>query len=381
MKALTQRNQPLDALRCIAVLLVVGFHYPYYRLWGTLGWIGVDLFFVLSGFLISGLLFQEYKKTGGIRFKRFLVRRGLKIYPAFYLLIGMAIAQGFLNHSGSLRHQAFISAVLVQGYYQGPIHAMLSHTWSIAVEEHFYLFLPLLLLLLIMVRRSQDPFDSIPALFGLFFVICLLFRWFTLPSLIPASMTHMRMDSLFAGVTLGYLYHYRRHLFERLTGHYALAIAFLCCVPAALIPQRQHWMQTFGLSALLLGFSFLVAWAVVRTPKSLVSRMVTKAAAKIGFYSYSIYLWHTLIIYVFLDSKRSVWVFWAYLCTSVVVGIAMAHLVELPYLTLRDKLFPASDGVSALPEACASSQLSVQRASFAEISPIPIKSQVGLSST
>ncbi len=380
MSAPTQRNQSLDVLRCIAVLLVVGFHYPYYRLWGTLGWIGVDLFFVLSGFLISGLLFQEYKKTGSIRFTRFLIRRGLKIYPAFYLLIGMAIVQSVLNHSASLRHQAFASAIFVQGYYQGPIHAMLSHTWSIAVEEHFYLFLPLLFLMLIGIRQSQDPFACIPALFGFCFVICLLFRWFTLPSLIPASMTHMRIDSLFAGVTLGYLYHYRRHLFDRLSGHYALAVAFLCCVPAAFIAQRQRWMQTLGLSALLLGFSFLVAWAVVRTPKSAISRTVTKTASKIGFYSYSIYLWHTLIVYAFLDAKRSVWVFWAYLSTSVVVGIVMAHLVELPYLALRDKLFPASPGVSALANACGS-QVSVERASFPDITAIPIKTQVGLTST
>jgi len=377
MNATTPRNQSLDALRCIAVLLVVGFHLPYYRIWGTLGWIGVDLFFVLSGFLISGLLFQEYKKTGAIRLQRFLIRRGLKIYPAFYLLIGMAIAQSFLNHSASLRHQAFISAVFLQGYYQGPIHAMLSHTWSIAVEEHFYLFLPLLLILLIAIRRSRDPFVPIPALFGLLFVICLLFRWFTLPSLIPASMTHMRMDSLFAGVTLGYLYHYRRDLFDRMTGHYALAITFVCCVPAAFISQRQHWMQTFGLSGLLLGFSFLVAWAVVRTPKSAIFRAITKAAAKIGYYSYSIYLWHTLIVYVFLDSGRTVWVFWAYLSASIVVGIAMAHLVEIPYLALRDKLFPASDGVSALPNV-RPSQVSVGRA---VVSRIPIKSQVSPTST
>jgi len=73
----SHRNQSLDVLRCIAVLLVLGSHYPYFRLWGRLGWIGVDLFFVLGGFLISGMLFQEYNRTGSINFKRFLIRRGL----------------------------------------------------------------------------------------------------------------------------------------------------------------------------------------------------------------------------------------------------------------------------------------------------------------
>ena len=59
MSNASNRNQSLDVLRCIAILLVVGFHLPYYDYWGRFGWIGVDLFFVLSGFLISGLLFQE----------------------------------------------------------------------------------------------------------------------------------------------------------------------------------------------------------------------------------------------------------------------------------------------------------------------------------
>src|SRR5215471_3658603 len=111
MNATTPRNQSLDALRCIAVLLVLGLHLPYYRVWGTLGWIGVDLFFVLSGFLISGLLFQEYKKTGSINFKRFLIRRGLKIYPSFYLLIVAAMIVSFLVPSASLLRQSIVSAL------------------------------------------------------------------------------------------------------------------------------------------------------------------------------------------------------------------------------------------------------------------------------
>src|SRR5215831_18752084 len=81
------RNAQLDALRAIAVLLVLGRHLPFFPLWIRVGWTGVDLFFVLSGFLISGLLFREYKATGGIRIGRFLVRRGFKIYPAYYLFL------------------------------------------------------------------------------------------------------------------------------------------------------------------------------------------------------------------------------------------------------------------------------------------------------
>ncbi len=85
------RNPSLDVLRCIAILLVVGFHMDSvgYRLWSRAGWIGVDLFFVLSGFLVSGLLFTDYKTHGRIDWKRFLLRRGLKIWPSFYVFLGV----------------------------------------------------------------------------------------------------------------------------------------------------------------------------------------------------------------------------------------------------------------------------------------------------
>src|SRR5258708_16649284 len=88
-----RRNLQLDVLRGVAILMVLLCHSIFLRqptwdliLWRP-GWSGVDLFFVISGFLISGLLFTEYQKTGGIRFKRFSIRRALKLYPAFYFLL------------------------------------------------------------------------------------------------------------------------------------------------------------------------------------------------------------------------------------------------------------------------------------------------------
>ena len=86
------RIKQLDVLRGIAIVLVLGSHMPASDLWSQIGWVGVDLFFVLSGFLVSGLLFNEYKKHGQIRLGRFLIRRGFKIYPAFYFLILVTIA-------------------------------------------------------------------------------------------------------------------------------------------------------------------------------------------------------------------------------------------------------------------------------------------------
>src|SRR5712691_7279144 len=98
------RLKPIDILRAIAVLLVLGRHMipppasagwifnRLARVWACGGWVGVDLFFVLSGFLVSGLLFREHEKFGRISVKHFVIRRGLQIYPAFWLLIAVTVA-------------------------------------------------------------------------------------------------------------------------------------------------------------------------------------------------------------------------------------------------------------------------------------------------
>jgi peptidoglycan/LPS O-acetylase OafA/YrhL len=351
MASASRRNESLDVLRCIAVLLVLGHHFPYYRLWSRLGWIGVDLFFVLSGFLISGLLFGEYKKTGSINFKRFLIRRGLKIYPSFYLLVAMAVVLSYVTHSVGLRRQAVVSAVFAQGYYPGVLYTTLAHTWSLAVEEHFYLALPPLLMLLVAIRGKRGPFRVLPGMFAVLAVLCLACRWFALSAsdtARAAHMTHMRMDSLFAGVTLRYLYDFWPASFHKLTGHYALALAFLFCLPAAVLDQNSRTMQAFGLTSLWLGFSFLVAWSVVRTPRTLGVRALSRAAARVGFYSYSIYLWHPIVGEALFHSGVSFWKFWSYIAACIIAGIVMAHLVEMPYLALRERLFPSSQNVPQL---------------------------------
>src|ERR1041385_5057357 len=95
-----KRNPQLDLLRGIAVLMVIACHYPYSHFLEKIGWAGVDLFFVLSGFLISGLLFTDWKSTGTISLSRFFIRRGFKIYPAFYVFLFVTAPIGLVGHYG-----------------------------------------------------------------------------------------------------------------------------------------------------------------------------------------------------------------------------------------------------------------------------------------
>src|SRR2546423_1538207 len=166
-----RRSASLDVLRAAAIFLVLGNHvgsltshrFPWLRnfveAWIRGGWVGVDLFFVLSGFLVSGLLFREYQRSGTLDVPRFLWRRGMRIYPAFWTLL-LATWLGFrwfgLPHTSG---NALLAELLfVQNYASG----MWNHTWSLAVEEHFYVALPLALLALLWFGRGkQAPFARV----------------------------------------------------------------------------------------------------------------------------------------------------------------------------------------------------------------------------
>jgi len=324
------RNQSLDALRGIAILLVLGRHFGYYSLWYKIGWAGVDLFFVLSGFLISGLLFREYIETGKIRFGRFIVRRAFKIWPPLYiflLVISLFIARGAAQFPWA---DVLHSALFVRNYYmsrQGSY--ILGHTWSLCVEEHFYLLLPLLLVSMI---RMQKSVRAVIPLFVVSAAACLWLRIALRPE--DAYATHFRIDDLFAGVALGYLYHFRADWFRKLTGHSSLLVAAILVSPVARFEWRDRDLQTWGLTSILLGFALLLAWSVSRKPP-----MLLKPLAKVGVFSYSIYLWQQPVSMLFLKlGSSSAVVYWLYVCAAIATGVIMAKLIEFPALRLRDRL-------------------------------------------
>jgi peptidoglycan/LPS O-acetylase OafA/YrhL len=145
----SRHHAPLDGLRAVAVLLVVISHAGFLRS-GTLG---VDLFFVLSGFLITSLLLEEHAVNGSISLSGFYIRRAFRLFPALWLLLGTYVTVGFASgRIGSPDHVVGAAAVAL-GYVQNfflagssgvPAH-YLWHLWSLAEEEQFYLLWPLVL--------------------------------------------------------------------------------------------------------------------------------------------------------------------------------------------------------------------------------------------
>jgi peptidoglycan/LPS O-acetylase OafA/YrhL len=147
--ALRHRHLPaLDGLRAVAVLTVITYHFGYAAVPGDLG---VSLFFVLSGFLITWLLLGEHEATGTFSLRAFYARRVLRIFPAYYVFIAASYAID--TWRGQAWPQGLRTAALVYGvnYFNAFHHfpaSSISHAWSLAVEEQFYILWPLLLLFL-----------------------------------------------------------------------------------------------------------------------------------------------------------------------------------------------------------------------------------------
>jgi peptidoglycan/LPS O-acetylase OafA/YrhL len=355
------RLRQLDILRAFAVLLVMGHHWwpcpegynPVVRAlvnaWERCGWIGVDLFFVLSGFLIAGLLFREHREHGVIRIKRFLVRRGFKIYPAFYVYLAAALV--ILWTKGKFRWSVVWSeAFFVQNYFERAF----DHSWSLAVEEHFYLLLPLLLLVLVKFGRGPDRFRSLVRVFVVMAPLLLWLRILT-ALFVPYNnvshifATHLRIDSLFFGVVLSYWHHYHPERVSALFGRFNrlfLAGGIALVLPTVWLGVSHPFIHTVGLSALYLGFGAILMATLYREPSaSPLLKPLGTLLARIGVYSYSIYLWHIPMREAGMPLFQGIGGgyftgFAIYLTGSVIIGMGMSRLIEMRALKLRDRLFP-----------------------------------------
>jgi peptidoglycan/LPS O-acetylase OafA/YrhL len=380
-----KRNLQLDCLRGVAILMVILCHTILFRYPGWEaplvqgGWAGVDLFFVLSGFLISGLLFAEFQRTRIIRFRRFAIRRALKIYPAFYALVLLTVVLRFATEKPIPVLQAFLHDLLfLQSYAPGTY----GHFWSLSVEEHFYILFPLALYL--MLRRNgsaTDPFRFLPWLFGLVAVTTLLARLFT-ARYVPFSWqthlfpTHLRIDSLLFGVLLSYWAHFHGSRFWGFVQPryplFLLVGAFMIS-PIFIISQYDPWMYTYGFTVLYLGFGALLL-AVLSIRVELLPQVVQalpRALARIGGFSYSIYLWHIpwLIILFKWGIIRIPYVgLITYIVGSVALGITASQIVEIPAVRIRDRLFPAF-GARSLSRISAIAQQHVEPNSY-QVTPV-----------
>lgn len=346
----SQRNVGLDLLRFIAVALVLGRHAAVEEssnwvlaAWRCGGWVGVDLFFVLSGFLVSSLLFNEHSRTGRIRVGRFLVRRGFKIYPAFWVFLGLTTLLQLYNGTPSPFVSLFVELLFLQNYFAG----IWLHTWSLAVEEHFYF----LLATLIGIATRKNWHKSWRVILG--FILCVSVGCLTArmalawndPKFIASEhlfRTHLRIDSLFAGVMLAYLQRFSRlqQRIQMIPSLVLVTLGLTLLSPAFVFGLNdQRWISTVGLTLFYLGSSLLLL-AAVRLKTS--SSALLKNPCRLGIASYSIYLWHVPANDLALGmcdawefGQSGYWLM--YIGGSLLAGLVMHHVVEVPALAIRER--------------------------------------------
>lgn len=358
------RKIELDFLRGIAILLVLFYHYNFPETGiGFVDWIGdtgrlvgrvgVDMFFTLSGFLVGGLLLKEYQLTGKLDGRRFLLRRAFKIWPALYVLLLFHVIIG-RHPIGSFLWQNIFH---VQNYFGTSI----AQTWSLAVEEHFYL----LLTVLISVMVGRKPLTIIKVLSVICLVVLGLRIYIVSTGDLDAAFrqTQYRIDSLLYGVILAAIFYFYPEKFAALAKKkWTLIFGSIFLVLWIYFTSANYALvRTIGYSINGIGFCILFV-CVITYSGSISKNWIYKGVAWVGLYSYGIYLWHTLalapgakaISYLSAAHVHPM-IIWVVSTTvqfvvGIVIGYVMTKIVEWPFLKIREKFYPTVEKLEMRPE-------------------------------
>ncbi|WP_269930892.1 acyltransferase family protein [Aminobacter sp. HY435] len=329
----------LDGLRAVAVLVVLAFHCKLPFLKG--GFIGVDVFFVLSGYLITSLLTLEAEREGRIALGRFYWRRMLRLWPPLLLML---VAYSALAPMVFPEANTFVD-VLIAGFYLSDYSRAfwrtpeyLSHTWSLAVEEHFYLIWPVVVLLLVRLGRARAA-----KVLGVAFVVATAWRMIDAIVWQDWYRTYYRFDTRGSGLLIGAAIAQLswRPSKQQADGILLASVAVLLGVLPALYIKSMVTLTVVGLLVDLAATGLVLCLAAGH--KSVVSSLLEwPPLVRLGLWSYSIYLWHYPISRALRDQMDPV----ATLLITAPVSIALAaltfELVEGPIKAYRQRaLSPA----------------------------------------
>jgi peptidoglycan/LPS O-acetylase OafA/YrhL len=378
----------LDGLRAVAILLVflhhctpfrpeggAGIQWAIYRL-SVWGWMGVDLFFVLSGFLITYLLLKERSKFNSISLPLFYARRALRIWPLYFLALAGAALYPLLSHGWDSGYARFLEVIILPMlFFVGNYSLMVGHAdltsfanaahlhsriltsltspfWSISVEEQFYLLWPTILLFTRSARSSWITMSSLfclALLARLFFFLCV--QGTTHGHRLYYMNTPTHLDALMVGAALATAEFSHPGWFARFT-HGARPWLLLSIVVTVLVgivnsapyisAKHISIVAIMTVLPLVFGMALLLVmnWAPLR---KLIGNPIM---AWIGRISYSMYIFHNLCIYWVLSFipiiSPNMFTNWSFIfLASLAVTIAVSQLswwlIETPMNRMRHK--------------------------------------------
>ena len=362
-----ERQPGLDLLRALAIIAVVIYHAALFgfklpsRI-DRFGWIGVDLFFVLSGYLIGGQLLAPLARGNEISLGRFFARRVLRIMPAYFVVLAVYFLLPSWREYPDMSQPLWKFLLSVQNI---ALHGgtAFSHAWSLAVEDQFYLGLPFILILVSRWPRAAIITPCLIVLGGILLRTFLAyqnltetgvsFRGFQAWIYYP---TWTRLDPLVFGVVLAAIEKFRPQWWQRLTN-----CAIWLWVPALVLIVYGLWLGegdyltvtacVWQFPLIALGMAALLICAV--SPRLFFRRVAIPGAAFIATIAYSAYLIQKLVIHFagrFCDSYNiALTSAPALLGVEIAVYAAAAILfltVERPFLQLRKRLAPRKYGMN-----------------------------------
>lgn len=352
-----QHYPALDGVRAIAIMTVMCYHLiwliPYFEYYAGGGFLGVDIFFVLSGFLITSILLKEHGRTGAINLKHFFIRRFFRLAPAFWLFLVLLyifgnyiLAPGDANiiYSDNNFAYAFFYVMNIYKAATDGVTGNLNHTWSLAIEEQFYILWSLILLKAFTENRSRKTIAYGTAAFIVILVAVRALRtWIGTDVAVLYYSTESRIDSLLIGCLASMIFcwrlvpdsFFRSKFFGYLT--LAAAIASVCIMSSFLWTSVSLYYGFISLFAAAI--AVIILWLVTRE-KTPVHYVLASAPFRwIGFLSYSLYLWHYASFEFAKNTFDSVPErVGAGVVISFIAAAGSYYLVEKPFLRLKDRL-------------------------------------------
>lgn len=334
----------LDALRGIAVMLVIGYHLG---LAGVPGGYGVVLFFVLSGFLITHLLLAERQRYGRISLRQFYLRRSLRIFPAFYVYWLTLVAALLLARRTVPWGHAWSAFFYFSDYYNailGDPNTGFSHTWSLAIEEQFYLLWPLTLLA---VGRRPDRLLRllVAAIVGIW-----VYRWglhfiFHAPQAYLYAAFDTRADALLVGCLLAVARDRRipQSLVQATIRHPLLPLVTVGLIVLVIMPDMYlgpTWRDLVGHAVTPPLFAVLILQLVAVGASPYWAWLERPSVRFFGKISYSLYLWQQLTVPVGMRIGQRFsggLQFLVAVLLTVLVASLSYYAVEGPFLRLKER--------------------------------------------
>ncbi|MEP6467532.1 MAG: acyltransferase [Parafilimonas sp.] len=361
---LSHKLHGLDYLRAFAIIFVFFFHYgrlfphpEWVNAISEFGWSGVDLFFVLSGYLIASQLFSSIAKQNEISLKEFFIKRFFRIIPIYLFVVALYFLFPFTHEREALaplwKYLTFTQNIGLNVSTQGTF----SHAWSLCIEEQFYLFLPLILIALVYFKLLKKGFWILILLFIFGFIIrAFCYQHFVLPagddSWLPWYKyiyypTWSRLDGLLVGVSIAALLQFKQKFSERILkhGNKILIVAVLIFAGTYFIFSQQESLSAsvFGFPLTDIGYGVIVLAAL--SPQCFLYKYKSSVTSKIAALSYGIYLIHKIVIHVTqtqaikfkIDDSSNV-VFLICIVTVFIVSLLLNEIIEKPFLKLRKKI-------------------------------------------